>query len=162
MNFGQSFLNCAFAFGDDANRAAQVFDFFLCEARALQANGIQGSGDRILSLRHCKRHDVFIDGAVTGYERILTYRDKLIEAADAPDAHEILDRDMSGEVGRIGDGDVAAQCAVMRDMHISHEQVVIPDPGDSAASHRTHVHCDKLAEHVSFTHLEVSLLTFEL
>ena len=57
----------------------------------------------------------------------------------------VLDRHMAAESGAIGDDITIADNAIMGDMAIHHEQVVIPHPGNHAAAGRAGIERRELA-----------------
>src|SRR5262249_45761006 len=63
---------------------------------------------------------------------------------------------------RVCHHDMVAQCAVMADVNICHEKVMVPDSRMPAATLRTSMDVDVFAEHVVIADCEKRLFTFEL
>ncbi len=54
-----------------------------------------------------------------------------MDARQSADDGEVLHMDVAGQIGRIGHDDVIPQLAVVGDMAVGHQQVVIADEGDA-------------------------------
>ena len=67
----------------------------------------------------------------------------------AADDGPVLHKTMSRKRGVIGHDDVVSDRAVMRHMHIGHEQVAVTDAGDAAAAFRSPVQGGKFADAVA-------------
>src|SRR5699024_11010930 len=59
----------------------------------------------------------------------------------------------------IGHGNAVAKHAVVGDMHVGHEQVVITDHSDALVQHGATVHAAKFADHVAIADFEACRLT---
>ena len=73
----------------------------------------------------------------------------------------IIDRNLSREFRRVADDRVAANKAVVSDMHVFHEKIVATDLGDAFRGRATG-DCDILTDAVTVTDLADGILSAEL
>src|SRR5215472_1174502 len=79
--------------------------------------------------QHILRHD-----RPAPDKRVLPHRAELVHRRERAQADVIFDRHMSGQRGTIRQDAVIAHVAVVRNVHIRHQQVVRPDRRDPAAA----------------------------
>src|SRR5690606_31990932 len=103
---------------------------------AAQAHDVDPVRLRRIPLHQHVRGDILGDHAVGAHHRHPSDLGKLVDPADAADYRPILDDHMAGDAGGVGDPDVVADLDVVGDVDVRHHQVVIADPGLSAAALR--------------------------
>jgi hypothetical protein len=80
---------------------------------------------------HDEGGDIFGYRRSAADDRVGAYPRELMNPRKPADDGEVLNVDVSGKVCRVGHDDVIAQLAVMGDMAVRHQQVVIADDGDA-------------------------------
>ena len=83
-------------------------------------------------------------------------------AVKPPDRHVILDGDVAGQGGVVGQDHLPAGLAVVGDVAIGHEEILLPHLGDAAAEARPPVDGDKLPDDGPPSDPDVGFLPLEL
>ena len=96
------------------------------------------------------------------HERVRPDAAELVDAREAAEGREVLDLDVAGERGGVGEDRVAPDEAVVGHVRLGHEQVVRPDAGEPPAPGRPPVDGRALAEHVAVADLDAARLPAEL
>ena len=86
---------------------------------------------------------------------------KLMYAGKGPNRRMISDRHMARERRRIGQNNVIAEQAVMTDMNICHQEIVIADPRLPAASFSASMNIHVFAEYVVVSDSQKRIFTLE-
>ena len=68
---------------------------------------------------------------------------------------------MPGQGGAVGENGIVAHHAVVGDMHIGHDPVVITDVGNALVLHRATTDGAVLADHIAIADLQASILALE-
>src|SRR3990172_10525893 len=84
--------------------------------------------------------NVLADAAEPSHHRIGADPRELVDREESPDDGIVFDGHMSCEGCRIRHDDVAAEFAVMGDVRVGHEKVVVTDDGHTVAAQRGPVH----------------------
>src|ERR1700737_3705251 len=79
---------------------------------------------------------------------------KMMHRAQRPYVCPVFHGYMPAERSRVRHNDVTANLAIVRNVGIGHDQVVVADPGASPALHRAAVDGDKLADYVMVADLQ--------
>ena len=119
------------------------------EALAVDAVGRGGVAAR----RHVGRN-VLEHHRPHGGERVPADRAELVHDGERAKHHEVVDGHVAGEGRAVGHHRARADLAVVRDVHVGHDPVVVADPGDSAPARRPAVEGAVLADDVAVADLE--------
>src|SRR5262245_52335503 len=87
---------------------------------------------------------------------------ELMYAGKCPHCRMVFDNDMACESRRIGEDNVISQDAVMADVGVCHEIIMIPDSCVTAATLCTPMNVHVFAEHIVIADREQGLLALEL
>ena len=90
--------------------------------------------------------------ADTAQHRVLPDARELVYSQHAAGHHMVLNRHVAGQSGVVGHDNVVAKFAVMRDMDICHEEIIVTHGGHSIAAHRAQMHGDVLPDPVVAAH----------
>src|SRR5437588_4088721 len=125
------------------------------ESPPLQTHGVQsisvGSalGGRPREWQHIPRY-----GCAPADEGMRSYTHEVVYGAQCSNASPVFDGYVSPERGRVRHDDVTANLAIVGDVGIGHDQVVVANPGASPALYRAAVDGDKLADLVMVADLQ--------
>src|SRR5690606_10128825 len=81
--------------------------------------------------------------------RALADADELVNPGKPAEDGAVLDHDMAGKGGAVRHHDTVADRAVVADMGMGHEEVVVTDPGDTATARGAGAEGDILADPVA-------------
>ena len=87
---------------------------------------------------------------------------ELVDARAGADVHVVFDIDVAAERRHVAEDGVVADVAVVRHVHVGHEDVVIADARDAAAARGAAVHGDELAKDVAGADRQPGVLAVEL
>ena len=94
---------------------------------SLQADRIEAIQMRTISTgRERKRRDILTDRTTPSDHDIVSDAHKLKHTGQPPDDGMISDRDMSGQARCVGHNNMVAEPAIVRHMHIGHENTLGP------------------------------------
>ena len=144
-------------------RALQFRDHLGREAAPGQADGV-GAEDprRPAADRARERQRVLGDHRVAADEPVLADAAELVNRRARADVGVGLDRDMAAQ-GRVRPEDrIVADGGIVRDVHVGHEDVAIPDRRDAAAAAGAAVDRHELAENVAAADHQPGRLTLIL
>src|SRR6266849_3237223 len=137
----------------------QLLDPIFAESATLQANGIQPIRMRSALGRGLrKRQHVPCHGSASADNGMRPNAYKMVYRTKRADVGPVFDNDMSSQRRGVSHDDVAADLAIVRDVSVGHDQVVVPDPGEAAALHRAAINRDELANLVVIADLEARRL----
>ena len=85
-----------------------------------------------------------------------------MHAGERADRRVVLDRDVTGERCGVGENRLVPDMAVMRDVRVGHEEIVVADLGDSSTAGRAAMDRDELSNDVAAADLEPRQLAAEL
>src|SRR5436305_1890557 len=106
---------------------------------AEDAGGTAADGPR--ERQRVLRHD-----RVAADEAMAADPAELMHAGSGADVHEVFNGDMAAERRHVAENRVAADVAIVRDVHVRHEHVAIADRRHATAALRAAVDRDELAE----------------
>ena len=118
-------------------RFVKTAPFHPFDIEAMQSGAVAGG---IAKWRH-----IFGNHRARAENRPAADANKLMDSDQTADNDIILNRHMAAEGGAIGDDITIADNAIMRDMAIHHEQVMIAHPGNHAAADRAGIERRELA-----------------
>src|SRR5208283_4237863 len=101
-----------------------------------------------------KRQHVASNRSPPANKRMRPNPHKVMHRAKRPDRSPVSHRDVPAERSRVRHNNVASNLAIMRNMRISHDQVMRADPRASSALHRAPVDSDELANHIMIANLQ--------
>jgi hypothetical protein len=107
----------------------------------------------VIALNDGIRHRILDDNRITADESLKADPAKLMHARISTDACPISDLDMSGERRRICHDYFVSKQAVVRNVCLCHQQIIIADPGCPAAAGRAAVDRHEFANMISFSDL---------
>ena len=89
---------------------------------------------------------------------------KLMHSGESANSRIVLDNDVPGQGCRVGHDDVIAENAIMSNMCVDHEEIVIPNQGPTAALGCSPVHCDIFSKYVVIANYQLGVfpLVFEV
>ena len=79
---------------------------------------------------------------------------ELMHAGETAENCPVIDHHMTGQRGIVGEGYLVADLAIVRDMHVGHDPVVVANRGHAAILHRAQVKGAKLANGVAVADLQ--------
>jgi hypothetical protein len=85
---------------------------------------------------------------------------ELMHPGESTDGRVVLDNDVSGQRGCVGQDDVIAQDTIMSDMTIDHEEIMIPNQGAAPALDGSAVHRDVFSEYVAVPDNQFGMFSF--
>ena len=142
----RDFLDRERAVEHETDRIVDVAALGRVEAGALQAHAVDGARRRPVPFGDRERHDVLVRERARGHERVRAEPRELRDAGEAADERVVLDRHVARELRAVDDDDVIGELAVMADVRVGHDEVVIADARDAAALRGTDVDADELAD----------------
>ena len=114
-------------------------------------------GQRVAGGHDIGRNVLQHDGAGAGHG-VRPDLAELVNLRVATQDDPVTDVDVTCQVGGVGEDGVVAHHAVMRDVDIGHDPVVVTDPGGAAVLHGAPVDGDALADGVAVADLEGGVL----
>ena len=87
---------------------------------------------------------------------------ELVHAAEGPHGGVVLDDHVPGQRGGVAEDEVVAQDTVVGDVHVGHQQVVVPDLSERPAARGAAVDGDELADAVVVADDDLAVLATEL
>src|SRR5690606_1807973 len=121
------------------------------EAPALQTLGIDTHRPKRISGADDVRRNVLSNGACAANHAMSADADKLMDCGRSANYGPIADMYMSGQLYAIGDDSLVSYLAIMGNMDISHNPVIVADSGDADVLSGAGVNGDVFAHHVSVT-----------
>ena len=100
-------------------------------------------------MAHHKRRQIGKQQRTHGRHAVRADADKLVHDRKAAQYHPIADMHMAGQLGVVGKYGVIADLAVVRQVHIGHDPVVVTDTGDAYITWRPDIEGAKLADGVA-------------
>ena len=101
---------------------------------AHQTDGVQAVDARAVADGLGKRQRVLRDDREAADEGVLADAAELVDAGERADRRVVLDGDVPAERRRVPEDRVVPDMAIVRDVRVRHEHVVIADLGDAAAA----------------------------
>src|SRR5215469_10211270 len=139
---------------DQPVRLTDRANLFLREAPALESLGVDSvRRTRITRYHHVGRH-VARHNRPARQERVRANLAILVHGRQAAENDPVADLDVSAERGTVGKYRVASHGAVVRDVRVGHEEIVIADASDALVVSGAAVDRAALAKHVAVADLE--------
>src|SRR5258706_1566089 len=132
------------------------------EALALEADGVQTVAGRLLPHGLDVRQHVHGGDGVASDIGVAAHPAELVDGAEGADVGVVVDLDVPGQGGVVGEDDTAPQLAVVADVGVGHVDALPPHAGDAAALGGAAVDGAELAEDVAVADLQPDLLALEL
>ncbi len=129
------------------------------KATATQTFGIHRAGVRRLPFAGHKRRQVGKQQAAHGREAVRPQAQELAHHGEAAQDHPVIHMHMTCQLGVVGKNGVAADLAIVRQVHISHEQVVVADARDAATGDRARIEGTELADGIAIADDQLRGLT---
>ncbi len=133
----------------------QVLDVFIGESAALQAHQVQPADVRRISIHDHERRHVLHHLRATADDRVFPDPAELMRRGEAGNDGVVLDDDVAGEAHGIGQNDVVAELAIVRDVRVAEKQVMRADPRRHIAV-RAAVDGGVFPENIQIADLQVS------
>jgi len=111
-----------------------------------------------LALGHHERRQVGKQQRVHGRETVRANAAKLVHHRETTQDHPIIDHHMACELRVVGEDRVIAHLAVVRQMHIGHDPVVVAHRGHGPVARRADVEGAKLADRVAVPNHQLTRL----
>src|SRR5271169_1512077 len=121
------------------------------EAAPLQPFRVDAVGDSRITTDHHVRRQVLEQQAASADHHMRTNLAKLVHANKTAENGEIVHAHMPGQLHAVGKDDVAANMAVVRQMHICHDPVVVADLRDTGVLRGTDVEGTVFADDIVVT-----------
>src|SRR3569623_1922038 len=113
--------------------AAQLSNGLGAETAAAQTLDVEAVRRGRMARHHHERRHILVDASAERGEAVLAEAAELMHLAESADDHVILDHYMTGQRGVIGEDGVVADQAIVREVHVGLDPIVVADPGDAAA-----------------------------
>src|SRR3569623_75588 len=136
--------------------AAQLGNDLGAETAAAQALDVEAVRRSRMARHHHERRHILGAAAAERGEAVLAETAELMYLAEAAKDHVILDHHMAGQRGIIGEDGVVADQAIVREVHVRHDPIVVADPGDAAALFGAAIEGAEFADDVAVADLEQS------
>src|SRR5436190_23203118 len=96
------------------------------------------------------------------HEGVLADAAELMDGGEGADGGEVADLDVAGQRGAVGEHGVRSDVTVVRDVRVSHEEVVRVDGGEAAPTHRATIYRDEFSEYIVVTDFQLGSLALIL
>src|SRR6185437_10938543 len=137
---------------------ADAADLLLGEPPSLEALGVDRMWNGVIARHHDIRRHIAGDDRAARQEGVRADLAMLMHRRKTAENDPVADLDMTGEGDAIGEHRVASHDAVVRDVRVSHEEIVVADMGDGPVVDRAAVHRAAFAKDVAVTDLEAGRL----
>src|SRR5690606_20925995 len=124
-------------------------DRFGVEAAPAQAFGIDADRTEWIARADEIRRNVLTNGAGAAYHGVRPDAYKLAYRRQAAQDRPVADMDMAGQLHAIGNDGMVAHLAIMGDMHIGHDPVVVAEPRHAYVLGGAGIDGDIFAHHVA-------------
>ena len=109
----------------------KLFDGFFGVTATTHPDAIQAVAFGVIALRDGKRQSVFDDDRITADERFAPDAAKLMNARIRADICAVFNRHVTGERGSVCHYHFVADAAVVGDMRLRHQQIIVADFGQN-------------------------------
>src|ERR1044071_2148655 len=124
-------------------------NLFRRKAATAKTYRVRAVTSRVIADRAGVRQRVFNYYRRRAYECVMAHATELMYAGESVKRHEVFHYDMARERGRVGEDDVAAYSAIMRDMRLGHEKIIRANLRYIAAALSPAMNRSELAKHVA-------------
>ena len=121
----------------------------LFKTATLQAFNVHAKWRRMVALGHHKRRHILYHNRATAQHHMLTDTAELVDRRHTTDNGKVFHFDVACQRSVIGENTVIADHAVMRDVRIDHQQVIVTHTGDPGILHSAAVNGDAFADHIA-------------
>src|SRR6185437_10683744 len=138
---------------------ADAADLLLGEPPAFEALGVDRVRNGMIARHHHIGRHVAGDDRATGQEGMRADPAMLMHRRETAENDPVPDLDVTGERDAVGEDRVASHHAVVRDVRIGYEEIVVADAGDALVVDRAAVERAAFAKDIAVADLEAGRLT---
>src|SRR6185503_8756621 len=135
-------------------RALEPLDRLRREAAPLEAFLVDAHGSGRRARGHHVRGDILRQGGPHAGKGVRADADVLVHEGVAAEDRPVADRHVAGELGDVVEDRLATHLAIVRQVHVSHDPVLVPQARDADILRRAAVDGDGLADGIAVADLD--------